>query len=416
MSTKWSNKLIIGLTGNIATGKSAVLSFAAEQGALVIDADKVAHAVMDNNQEVKHGIAEAFGKTVFNPDGSVNRPALGQVVFKDAAALEKLERIVHPYVRTQIHQQIEQGSQSMVVIEAIKLLEGGLAEECNHIWVTTCSRFLQLQRLIIGRGMDEEHAFERVLMQHPQADKVSRANVVINTQGTMAETHNQVMAAWHGLMFDAATGTPVEPKPEAMQVEAAVSTPPEPKAEPKPEPKVEAAVPAVVSTEAEAEPGKVVVRRARPSDIPSIMLLINKATNGKVKPKRAEILMSLSERGYLIGQNDIAITTVVGWYTDKGFAVIEQMYIHPESEVDVTGQAVLAEIGKTANELMCEAVFAYFTEETISDTAVQVLTNYKYEKVDSAADWPRVWQAALKESRPAGSIAYVRKLWTARVA
>lgn len=410
MSTKWSNKLIIGLTGNIATGKSAVLTFAAEQGALVIDADKVAHAVMDHNQEVKNGIAEAFGKTVFNPDGSVNRPALGQVVFKDAAALEKLERIVHPHVRANIHQQIEQSPQTIVVIEAIKLLEGGLAEECNHIWVTTCSRFLQLQRLIIGRGLDEEHAFDRVLMQHPQADKVSRANVVINTQGTMVETHSQVMAAWHGLMFDAAQGTPVEPKPEAIHVEPAVSAPPEPK----PEPKVEATAPAVVSSE--AEPGKVVVRRARPSDIPSIMLLINKATNGKVKPKRAEILMSLSERGYLIGQNDIAITTVVGWYTDKGFAVIEQMYIHPESEVDVTGQAVLAEIGKTANELMCEAVFAYFTEETISDTAVQVLTNYKYEKVESAADWPRVWQAALKESRPAGSIAYVRKLWTARVA
>lgn len=407
VSKRWPHKVIIGLTGNIATGKSAVMRVAATHGAFVIDADKVVHELLNGHTAVQEKIVAAFGEQVKQADGSIDRMELGRLVFSDPAQLEKLESVVHPEVAPVIWERIEQSSAAVVVIEAIKLLDGQLAEGCDQIWVTNCGKFLQLQRLIVARGMDEEQAFQRVVAQSAQEEKVAKADVVIDTSGTLAETNKQVAAAWQGLSAggDAAVAEPepaVASEPVAV---AAVPSTPEPEPEPEPAP-----------TEEPAEEVNVVVRRARPSDIPSIMLLIHKATGGKVKPKRTEILMSLSERGYLIGQTDEGISTVVGWYTDKGFAAIEQVYIHPPTAAPTTGKAVLQEVGRSANELMCEAIFVFMQDDEVQPHAVETLKALEYSEADDVDSWPRVWKQALEESQPEGARTLVQKLWNARVA
>lgn len=412
MSKRWPSKTIIGLTGNIATGKSAIMRYAAEHGALAIDADKIAHDVL-NDEGIQQKIGEVFGDEVRLPDGRVDRAALGKIVFANPEKLAQLESIIHPIVRPRIVQIVDVAPHSIVMIEAIKLLEGELAAVCDQIWVTNCGKFTQMQRLVIARGMDEEQAFERIAAQSPQTEKVAKADIVIDTTGTLAETLKQVAAIWP-TAAEADTTAAL-----AAEVVAETTPPtPEPIAPPAPTP-VPAAevadVPTQVEAEAEVE-DEIVVRRARPSDIPSIMLLIHRATNGRVKPKRAEILMSLSERGYLIGQVGSEISTVVGWYTDKGFASIEQIYIHPAEAALTTGAAVLKEIGKTANELMCEAVFVFLPKEDINEHVTAALDALQYEGVEDINTWPRVWKQALEEEQPAGTIAKVRKLWTARVA
>ena len=198
--TAQTGKIVIGLTGNIATGKSAVMHLAAEKGALTIDADKVVHELLDNDTIVQEAIVEQFGSAVQLAGGRINRSALGKIVFNDAQALEKLERIVHPRVTQQVFHLIQKSTANVIMIEAIKLLEGKLWTLCQEIWVTDCSYELQLQRLKVCRGMEKADATARIKAQGSAEEKISHADVIINTDGLMRDTERQFAAAWSRLV------------------------------------------------------------------------------------------------------------------------------------------------------------------------------------------------------------------------
>ncbi len=190
------DKYIIGLTGNIATGKSAVMNLAVEHGALAVDADKIVHELLAGDPVVQEAIVDTFGPTVMGADGQIIRPVLGQIVFGNPEALRELEAIIHPAVHRQAVARITASPCSIVMIEAIKLLEGRFREICHTIWVTRCSRERQLERLRICRGMDEKSAVLRVDTQAPQNEKVQQADVVIDTDGLMVDTRRQFEQAW----------------------------------------------------------------------------------------------------------------------------------------------------------------------------------------------------------------------------
>lgn len=189
-------KVVIGLTGNIATGKSAVMRLAAERGALTIDADKVVRELLNEDAAIQEAVEAAFGPEVRLADGRIDRAALGQIVFNDPAALRQLEGLLHPQTRAEIGRRVAASSASVTIVEAIKLLEGPLVNMCDQIWVTICSPETQMARLRVCRGLDEETAAARIKAQSPQADKIARADVVINTDGLMADTEAQFAEAW----------------------------------------------------------------------------------------------------------------------------------------------------------------------------------------------------------------------------
>lgn len=191
-----SRRMIIGLTGNIATGKSAVMRLAAERGALTIDADRVVHELLDGDAAIRAAVVDAFGPDVRRTDGRIDRAALGRVVFGDAEKLRALEGILHPAVRAEIARRVASAEAPVVMIEAIKLLEGPLAAVCDRIWVTSCARATQMARLQVCRGMDEAAAAARIDAQSPPEEKIARADVVIHTDGPMSETEAQFEAAW----------------------------------------------------------------------------------------------------------------------------------------------------------------------------------------------------------------------------
>ena len=192
--------LIIGLTGNIATGKSTVLAYLATKGTQVIDADKLTHVVQQPGGLAYAAIVATFGQEILNIDGIINRPALGKIVFADPGALQQLETIVHPAVFTLTQQAIANSTAPVVVIEAIKLLEAQrLVTLCNEIWVVTASPETQLRRLREQRGMDEAEARRRMAAQSSQAEKVKRADRVIVNDGSVAELQVQLDAIWAGL-------------------------------------------------------------------------------------------------------------------------------------------------------------------------------------------------------------------------
>lgn len=196
-----SGRVIIGLTGNIATGKSAIMRLAAERGALTIDADRVVHELLDGDAAIQTAVADAFGPGVRRADGRIDRAALGAIVYGDAEQLGRLEALLHPVVRAEMGRRVAATDAPVVMIEAIKLLEGPLAAVCRQVWVTTCARETQLERLRVCRGLDEATAVARVEAQSLQADKIARADVVIATDGLMTQTQAQFETAWGELQM-----------------------------------------------------------------------------------------------------------------------------------------------------------------------------------------------------------------------
>ncbi len=147
-----ADKVVIGLTGNIATGKSLVLRMLQELGATVIDADKLVHQLMRQiDSPVYRAIVEEFGKFVLDSEGQIDRRRLGKIAFSIPEALTRLEEISHPAVRREITQRVKKAPTSVVVVEAIKLFESGLAEQCQATWVVTAPAEVQLRRLVERR-------------------------------------------------------------------------------------------------------------------------------------------------------------------------------------------------------------------------------------------------------------------------
>ena len=199
---------LVGITGNIGTGKSTVAEMLADLGAETIDADKVAHRVMRHGTDAYERIVEAFGAAIVTPHGEIDRKALGEIVFSDPRALARLEAIVHPATLEAIDRRVTAASAPVVVVEAIKLIESGLAERCDSVWVVTCRREQQIERLVRHRDLSREEARQRVDAQPPQEEKVEQADVVIDNSGSLSMTRKQVEAAWVEVTGGDARATP----------------------------------------------------------------------------------------------------------------------------------------------------------------------------------------------------------------
>jgi dephospho-CoA kinase len=191
--------LRIGLTGPIGCGKSTVARWLGEAGAIVVDADEVARDVVEPGTPELEAVVTAFGSGLRRADGRLDRAALGRIVFRDPEALARLERIVHPAVRARILAAIDAADREGapgIVVEAIKLVEGGLATLCDEVWLVACEATEQRARLR-GRGVVEADAESRIAAQ---ADPGSRlrgaATRIIDTSGSLEATRAAVLVAW----------------------------------------------------------------------------------------------------------------------------------------------------------------------------------------------------------------------------
>lgn len=194
--------LTVGLTGGIGSGKSAVSRLLAERGAVVVDADLVAREVVQPGTPGLALVVQRFGTEVLQPDGTLDRAALGTRVFSDPEALRALNEIVHPLVGERTPQLLEQARSSgaqILVHDVPLLVENGLAELYDAVVVVAARPETQLDRLVRLRGMTEQEARQRIAAQAPLDDKLAVATHVLRNDGPLEDLAPQVDRLWHEL-------------------------------------------------------------------------------------------------------------------------------------------------------------------------------------------------------------------------
>lgn len=184
-----------GLTGGIASGKSTVAAMLRDEGFPVIEADKISHGLIERGGEAYADVAELFGETILNVDGSINRGRVAAIVFNNPEKLKRLNEVLHPRVAVEMQRQLDELEKSekytAAFVEAALIYEAGLHKLLDGVAVAWCQPEQQLARLT-ERGMSEAEAHKRMAAQMPVTEKLAIATVKIDCSGSVEETERQV--------------------------------------------------------------------------------------------------------------------------------------------------------------------------------------------------------------------------------
>ena len=187
---------VIGVTGGIATGKSSLLALLAQRGAEIIDADAVYHGLIGPNGPLVGPIVARFGADMVAVDGSIDRRALAGIVFADRTALADLDAITHPAVFEAIAHRVDRSDAAVVAVDAVKLIESGMADLCDSVWLVVADPQVQRRRLMARNGLTADEADLRLAAQPDESYRRKRADVVSDNSGTRAAFARQIDVAW----------------------------------------------------------------------------------------------------------------------------------------------------------------------------------------------------------------------------
>ncbi len=374
--SRWPNKYVIGLTGNIAVGKSVVRQMLQHLGAYTIDADNLSHHVMQPGAPAYKPIVEQFGKFVLDADKQIDRSRLGHIVFNYPDALTKLESITHPMVVQAIFALINRAKQRVIVIEAIKLLETDLAAACDAIWVVDASAQVQLRRLQERRKLSEEEAVKRVYMQPPQADKIARATRVIRNDGSVEDTWKQVQAGWNDVrkVMHGTTALEIPPTVRTQPVAPVTQAPPN--------------VP--------ARAFNVTIRRGMPGNAEAIAGFITRVSGHAID--RMDIMLAFGQKSYLLALTpDDRLVAVLGWQVENLITRADEFYIESNVPKESVISALISAIEEASHELQSEVGFILLPAEATSDT-VQSFARTGYEATTMEQIRVPAWREAVRDS------------------
>lgn len=374
--SKWPGKYVIGLTGNIGTGKSVVRRMLEHLGAYGIDADALVHRAIAKGAPGYQAVVKAFGTWILGPDEQIDRNRLGRLVFSEPEALVTLEKIVHPLVAQAVDFIVQHATQPVIVIEAIKLLESGMAKSCDKVMVTYAPPETQIARLTQNRHMTEAEARQRITAQPPQEQKMAAAGVVIRNIGTFEDTWRQVVTAWQKFAPAAAA----EPEPVKK------TTTPQ---------------------------GELSVLRGAPRHSAEIADLINKLKQTGIPLTRADIMAAFGERAFMILQVGPNLVGVIGWQVENLVSRTTDIYIEPSIPVAQALPVLVNEMERASKDLQCEASLIFVAPDLAQDESLWKGLGYERRTPDTLG--VLAWQEAAQESMPANTVLLFKKLRQDRV-
>lgn len=192
--TNKGRKFVIGLTGGIGAGKSTVSEMLAQNGATIIDADKIGHEIYEPGSEANSAIRKTFGDEYFDAEGRLIRPKLGALVFSDEQALLKLNSIVHPAIVKLTSERAAQAD-GIVIVDAALLIEVGLHDICDAVWLVTVREDVRIERVMKRNGFTEQEVRDRINSQISDAERGKYASVVLDNSGGLPELREQILRA-----------------------------------------------------------------------------------------------------------------------------------------------------------------------------------------------------------------------------
>jgi len=365
---------VIGLTGNIATGKSVVRRMLEHLGAYTIDADTLSHRAIAKGAPGYKPVVEAFGKFILDASGEIDRAKLGRLVFSNPDALEDLESIIHPLVERAVDLMIRRASQRVIVIEAIKLLEGKLVSECDTLWATFAPESIQKARLMKKRGMTEREAIQRIQSQPPQEGKIAAADVVIHNAGSFDDTWKQVLAAWKVV-------SPVTDTSPAILYKAGA--------------------------------GELAVQRGRPRDSADISALITRLSGGIRPLSPDDVMAAFGDKAFLLLMNDKHLVGLAGWQVENLVSRTTDLYLDPGITIAPALKTLVTEIERSSLDLQCEASLLFIPLQLAAQ-------DDDWKKMGYTRRTPltlgvQAWQDAALESQPSNTILFFKQLRMERV-
>jgi dephospho-CoA kinase len=371
-----SRKFVIGLTGNIATGKSVVRRMFEHLGAYTIDADALTHRTYAKGAPGYQEVVDKFGKWLVNKDGEIDRSKLGHLVFNDRDAMAQLEEIVHPLVGQAAEILIKRASQP-VVIEAIKLLEGDLRKICNSIWVTNAPQEVQIERLIRKRGFTRERAIERINMQSAQSAKVALANIVITNTGSYDDLWRQVSAAWKEVV------------PGAGEADTeTIKTP-------------------VVIT------GEFSAKRGKPKNSSAIAEFVTRLSKGKRTMTAENVMEDFGDKAYMLLHLNGKLVGLAGWQVENLVTRTTDIFLEENMNKPKALETLIKEVERASSELQSEASLVFTIDEHIAQDSLWKQLGYERRTPETLG--VQAWKDAAIESMSAGSTLLFKQLRQDRV-
>ena len=378
---RWSGKYVIGLTGNIAMGKSLVRRMLEHLGAYTIDADGLAHQAMAPGAPAYKPTIAMFGQWILDSEKRIDRSKLGAVAFAHPDALKTLERITHPVVGRAIDTLIQRARHDVIVVEAIKLFESGLAESCDAVWVVDASEENQVKRLE-KRGLPASEALKRIRVQNSQADKLAQADVVIVNNRTPEDTWKQVRAAWNKIpgIRDRADET-LAPAAQAR----------------------------TATGQAEALPAeKIAIVRGKPGNADMIVNLLKEHLGKAVD--RYDVLM----KSYMLAMVDDRPVGLIGFVVENLVTRCDELLIENDVPASPVTAALVDAMERASRELQSEVGYIFLpTSEPAETVAALKQAGYEHKALEEIK--VPAWREAAREARPDGYEIFSKKLRAERV-
>jgi dephospho-CoA kinase len=390
---RWESKYVIGLTGNIATGKSLVRRMLEHLGAYTLDADGLAHQAMAPGAPAYKPVVTTFGTWILDAEHRIDRTKLGAVVFAHPEALNRLETITHPVVGQAIDTLIQRARHKVIVVEAIKLLESQIGSWVDAIWVVDAPEDQQIQRLA-GRGLTAQEAAKRIRMQNPQAEKIARASVVIHNNGTPEQVWAQVQTAWskiQGSAEDTAAHEVVQHVAIQQPTTAPATTP--------------SGTVKVALTSFD-------IIRGMPKNADAIAQFINTHT-GKSMSKQ-DVLMAFGQKSYMLAMANNTPVGLVGFLVENLVTRVDEFFVDKQVPTQPIVVALADAVENASKELQSEVGYI-FLPETDPQSMAPTFLQHGYERQQMEEIKIPAWREAVRESRPNGTMILSKKLRAERV-
>jgi dephospho-CoA kinase len=375
--SKWPGKYVIGLTGNIATGKSVIRRMLEHLGAYGIDADALSHRAIARGAPGYQPVIEAFGKYILSADGQIDRSKLGKLVFADPEALKRLEAIIHPLVLEAIDLIVSRSPQKVIVIEAVKLIENHLAAACDSLWVVYAPEEIQLSRLLQNRGMMEKDARQRIASQPLQELQLGAANVIIKNVSTYEDSWRQVVIAWQKYISSNESPNILFSQPVHLTI------------------------------------GEVSVQRANPRQADEIIEVINRLVRPDPPMTKDKVMAAFGEKAFILLKVEDKFLGILAWQVENLVARTTEIALDPDLPPAQYIPVMIREMERASAVLQCEASLVVVPQSLARHDALWKSLGYEPKQPHDLS--VLAWQEAAEECNSGGCVLFFKQLRMDRV-